>query len=50
MFIRKCLFSFRAINYRHILFTDCVNASSVNMVENKIVRYVIRDENLLDSQ
>ena len=45
--------SHRTINEWNKLSTDCVNASSVNMVKNKIGKYLMGglhiDEKLLDS-
>ena len=40
--IRKYSFSQRTINEWNKLFTDCINASSVNMFKNKIGKYLSR--------
>ena len=40
--IRKYSFSQRTINVWNILSTDCVHASSVNMFNNKIDKYLVK--------
>ena len=40
--MRKCSYSHRVINEWNKLPNDCVNASSVNMFQNRIDRYLIR--------
>ena len=40
--IRKYLFSQKTINEWNTLFTDCVNANSVNMSKNKVHTYLRR--------
>ena len=40
--MRKYSFSQRVINEWNKLPNDCVNASSVNMLKNRIYRYLIR--------
>ena len=42
LYVRKYSFSQRTINVWNTLSTDCVHASSVNMLKNKIDKYLVK--------